>query len=160
MTNTTMVLVFLFIIALGVGRIGWQAYRLTPTRRAAFAEPVTFCDRVSVKFRYGSPLGWNRSLLPAWNRRVAGPMELRTRGPFVEVSMATPFPGVLLGVNRYLRGPETVMTTDRDQAPSKEDGWIILRGIQGGKRVEVAILPHGPNDEVLHALQAAGVRMG
>lgn len=86
-------------------------------------------------------------------------MELRIRGPFVELGMARPFPGELLGVNRYLRGSETLMTVDGERAPRGE-GWIVLTSKQDTRVVEVAILPHGPRNELLTAIRSAGVRDG
>src|SRR5258708_37380507 len=86
-------------------------------------------------------------------------MELNSRGPFLELSMRAPFPGVLLGVNRYLRGPETVMTLNSQRALKGGEGWIVLTGKQGTKTVEVAILPHGHREGLLTALRGAGVRV-
>ena len=140
------------LLGVGIVRVIWRSTRVGSIRRAAVTQPASFQSRVAVKYRYGA--------IPGWAQRVKGPMELRIRGQVVEVSMARPFPGIVLGVNCYLHGPETVMSTDSDRAPSKQKGWIVLTGIQSGKRLEVAILPHGPQEEVLHALQTAGVRMG
>jgi hypothetical protein len=145
-------LLLIVILAVGVVRLIRQTVRASAVRRPALDTPASFRARVSVKHRYGA--------IPGWAQRVKGPMELLIRGPYLEIAMARPFPGALLGVNRYLFGPETVLTTDPGRAPSKGQGWIVLAGKQDGKPVEVAIMPHVPRDQVLNALQAAGVRMG
>ena len=145
-------LLFWILLAVGIGRIAWRSLRSNPTRRSALAEPASFHARVSVKYRYGA--------IPGWAQRVKGPMELRIRGPFVELAMARPFPGELLGANRYLHGSETVMAVDGERAPTKGVGWIVLTSKQDKKVVEVAILPHGPLNELLTAIRSAGVRDG
>lgn len=126
-----------------LGREARRWFRSTPLRREWKARAVTF--RTELDWVRYSPDGEMRQL------------ELIVRGDMFRVG--APF-GVFPGLSQYFRAPETMIEVSR--SPLRIYGidgrreWIVVRGKQGDRDVQLSLTKRFFLDEVWNALAAAG----
>ena len=136
------------------GRIWLRLRRQAPLRREIRARDITFravLDRVYV-IEPGTPPGSDFEV------PISSPVELIVRGDAFEVSSARPL-GRVMGLEYFFRARETSVELNRpipriygtDTPPR-----IIVRGWQGGKKIQLTIRQKNDLLDIWNALTEAG----
>jgi hypothetical protein len=158
MAGSLMQYVMVAIVAAGLslvcGQIWLRRRRVTPLRREIRARGITFraaLDRVYV-IEPGMSPGSDFEV------PISSPVELIIRGDAFEVSSARPF-GRVMGLEYFFMARETSVELNRpipriygtDTPPR-----IIVRGWQGGKKIQLTIRQKNDLLDIWNALTAAG----
>jgi len=141
-------------LSLVCGQIWLRRRRVTPLRREIRARDITFraaLDRVYV-IEPGTSPGSDFEV------PISSPVELIVRGDAFEVSNARPL-GRVMGLEYFFRARETSVELNRpipriygmDTPPR-----IIVRGWQGGRKIQLTIRQKNDLLEIWNALTAAG----
>jgi hypothetical protein len=138
------------VFAIIVVRNQLQQRRTASRRRSIAAQDVIYSADVDVKVMRDSG---------AWSRKTLGFMELVIRKNSIEISHTTSNLGGFLGNGWYFDAGET--TIESTQAPSLSiypREWIVLSGINDGKRCQLAIAAKGMLGEMWLELTSAGAQ--
>jgi hypothetical protein len=149
-----MVAIVAAVLSLVYGQVWLRRRRVAPLRREIRARDITFraaLDRVYVMEPGMSPSS-------DFEVPISSPVELIIRGDAFEVSYAGPL-GRVMGLEYFFRARETTVELNRpipriygtDTPPR-----IIVRGWQGGRRIQLTIRQKNDLLEIWNALTAAG----
>ena len=138
------------------GRIWLRRHHEMPLRREIRTRDITvraILDRITV-----IEPGW---LQPGRDFAVpmSSPVELIVRGDAFEVSSGNPFGRVVMGLEYFFRASETSVELNRpvprfhgkDTPPQ-----IVVRGWQGGKKIQLTIKQKNDPVEIWNALTVGG----
>ena len=149
-----MVAIVVVVLSLVCGQVWLRRRRVAPLRREIRARDITFraaLDRVYVMEPGMSPGS-------DFEVPISSPVELIIRGDAFEVSHAHPL-GRVMGLEYFFRARETTVELNRpipriygtDTPPR-----IIVRGWQGGRRIQLTIRQKNDLPDIWNALTAAG----
>jgi hypothetical protein len=136
--------VLFFII---VFRIRQQAMKLKPVRKVASGELISFRVGVRVKPRLTGGF---------WSTKTLGAMQLTIGIEWVQLTTRPEIAGRLLGSEWFFSGPGTNIKKSKLPSDPLRRNWIILNGISGGRKAEVAVMPVEHPDEAWEALLRVG----
>jgi hypothetical protein len=144
-------------VAVAAACLGWyvrESYRNAPLRREWSRQPITFRTQLSAVKYPDSPWLFETTVVARGGRP---PPELVVRGDAFRVG--APF-GLPPDSGYYFRAPEATIELSRNPlriyGVQGDREWIVVRGSQAGRQIQLSIAKKYSLDDVWNALIAAG----